>query len=202
MPFANLKKNNVKILTFLLFFFTASFIQAQTQSAFFEQWAHERGEQQFYLSAKSITDANKNVFVAGATLNVNGNYDMLLTKYNPNGIEIWSTLYNGDFQGNDYEAILLKINVNGNIVWVRKLDGVQSGPDIGTTLDCDASGNVYFAGATSGNSSLDYFISKYSSSGVLQWTNTYDYQNLLLLSELNIDVLLNLLPIQNLYLYH
>ncbi len=206
LKFAKLIKIDLRIFTFIFFFFTIGFIQAQTQSAFFEQWAHERGEQQFYFSAKSITDANKNVFVAGATINQNGNYDMLLTKYNPNGLEVWSTMYNGDFQGNDYpldlkldnqnnlfvtgssqngydfendyEAVLLKINVTGGVVWVRNLDGAQNGPDIGTTLDCDASGNVYFSGATSANSSLDYFISKYSSSGVLQWTNTYDYQNL------------------------
>ena len=99
--------------------------------------------------------------MAGATINQNGNYDMLLTKYNPNGLEVWSTMYNGDFQGddyprylkldnqnnlfetgssqngydfeNDYEAVLLKINVTGGVVWVRNLDGAQNGPDIGNT---------------------------------------------------------------------
>ena len=47
LKFAKLIKIDLRIFTFIFFFFTIGFIQAQTQSAFFEQWAHERGEQQF-----------------------------------------------------------------------------------------------------------------------------------------------------------
>ena len=197
--------NLVWIFILLFFFLLALKTYGQQRTEFMEQWSEYKGEQQFYLKAKSITDAAKNVYIAGATLNDQGNYDLLVTKYDRAGNEIWSNTFNGSFAGNDYpldlqldpqnnlyvtggsqngldiengyELILLKYNNTGNFVWSRSYDSSQNGPDMGTAIKY-ADGYIYIAGATASNGTLDYYFAKYSPSGQLIWSNTYDYQNL------------------------
>lgn len=160
------------------------------------------------------TDANGNVYVAGATYsNLRGNtltgtQDFFVTKLNSSGAEQYtkqlgaasgaSTTAHGvtvDSDGNVYVAGETTGNLDGNTrtgatdFFITKYNssGVkqytkQMGAAAGTTtvangVTVDASGNVYVAGYTSGNldgntraGTNDYFLAKYSSAGVKQYT--------------------------------
>src|ERR1700742_966432 len=53
--------------------------RAQTmQPTVFEEWTSSSGFQTFYQKSVTKTDASKNVYIAGATMNQYGNYDVLV----------------------------------------------------------------------------------------------------------------------------
>jgi hypothetical protein len=98
------------------------------------------------------TDANGNVYVAGETYGgldgntLTGTQDFFVTKYNSSGVKQYT----------------------------RQL-GVAGKGTIGYTVATDANGNVYVAGDTAGGldgntltGTLDFFVTKYNSSGVKQ----------------------------------
>ncbi|MBV6443250.1 MAG: hypothetical protein EPGJADBJ_04982 [Saprospiraceae bacterium] len=95
----------------------------------------------------STTDFGGNLIVTGNTLVAPGNTDILTTKYNDSGAVVWQITYNG--AGNSY--------------------------DYGMATTTDPQGNIYVAGASSGQSSLlDIVVLKYSPSGVLLWAQTWN----------------------------
>ncbi|NEN22578.1 T9SS type A sorting domain-containing protein [Cryomorpha ignava] len=116
----------------------------------FEDWMTTRGTQSYFLKSVVKTDANKNVYQAGATLSSLGDYDVILTKYNPRGEELWTETY--DVAGYDDAAIDLFIDNNNN---------------------------VYLAGSTfnPSNSGYQVLVLKYSSSGTFLWDDVYTYPN-------------------------
>lgn len=72
--------------------------------------------------------------------------------------------------GGDASAYLIKLDSSSNILWQRKLDEVLN-YEIATTVQLDASGNVYIFGRGDGpnvNDSSGIYV-KYNSSGTLQW---------------------------------
>jgi hypothetical protein len=100
------------------------------------------------------TDASGNVYVAGDTdgglggNTLSGTYDFYVTKYNSSGV-----------------------------LQYTKQMGVAGAQAFGTSVATDASGNVYVAGYTNGGLGgntltglTDFFVTKYNSSGVLQYT--------------------------------
>jgi hypothetical protein len=100
-----------------------------------------------------IFDQNENVYVLGTTDNeTTTNYDLLLLKYSPSGALIWSQTYNSNYN--------LK--------------------DIGTDLIIDdAEQYIYIcASSESTTGNYDFLTLKYSESGVFQWSERYDYNNL------------------------
>ncbi|WP_146210141.1 SBBP repeat-containing protein [Vitiosangium sp. GDMCC 1.1324] len=99
-------------------------------------------------------DASNNSFVVGSVNNgldgntLTGNWDLFVTKYDPNGIKLWT----------------------------RQL-GVAGGTTIARRAATDDAGNVYVAGWTTGNldgvvknGPQDVFVTKYNGAGVKQWT--------------------------------
>jgi len=179
-------------------------VNAQTTEVL-ENWATYKGTQNMFYKNFTTTDLNRNVFVAGATLNAAGNYDILLTKYDAEGVEQWTQQYAGsgngddaatslcfDNNGNIYltgtvykntteveNCITIKYNQNGVQQWVRTFNGNASGIDFGTSIKADFHNNVYISGATTqSNSLLDFLIIKYDENGTLQWSNTYNHINL------------------------
>jgi uncharacterized delta-60 repeat protein len=58
--------------------------------------------------------------------------------------------------------------------WTATYNGPGSGNDAASKVAYDASGNVYIAGFGAGSTSVDYFIVKYNSAGVQQWSRTYN----------------------------
>jgi hypothetical protein len=119
----------------------------------FKDWMTTAGTQNFFYKNVTKTDGSGNVYVAGATMNGAGNYDILLAKFNSSGIQ----------------------------QWIQQVNGSANGQDFATALHVDGSGNVYITGCITNDTATmmgDLFIKKYNSSGTIQWTNTYDGYNL------------------------
>ncbi len=101
------------------------------------------------------TDASGNVYATGSTTGgldgntLTGIYDFFVTKYNSSGVKLYT-----------------------------KQQGVASSTTVGTAVATDTNGNVYIAGYTTGGldgntmigSTHDFFVTKYDSSGVKQFT--------------------------------
>lgn len=124
-------------------------IYSQSELKVFQDWMTPAGTQNFFYKNVTRVDGSGNVYVAGATMNGAGNYDILLAKFNSSGVQ----------------------------QWIQQIDGTAHFQDFATALQLDGSGNVYMTGAITNDTATmyaDLFISKYNSGGVLQWTNTYD----------------------------
>jgi hypothetical protein len=126
-------------------------------------WARQFGNDAGEESLTGLTVVDGNVYVCGfftsSTLTV-GN----------------TTLNNAGMA----EIMLIKLDANGNVTWVVQANGV--GDDAPTGLCADPAGNVYMSGYYTGASlsftsfftlntsgSQDSYITKYNSSGVVQW---------------------------------
>ena len=77
----------------------------------------------------------------------------------------------------DHDAFISKYDSSGTLEWTRQLG--TSGNDRGYEVSADGLGNVYISGYTDGAlggphaGELDAFISKYDSSGTLEWTQQF-----------------------------
>jgi len=92
-------------------------------------------------------DAEENIFIGGYSYNVNVNADFATLKFDNDGTLLWDNIYNGAAWGDD---------------WI-------------TDIALDDSGNVYVAGITEGEFSLDdYGVKKYSADGSEQWSYYFD----------------------------
>ena len=152
-------------------------------------------------------DGIGNVYLAGTTAgglqgaNLGGT-DAFLTKYDATGALLWtrqlgstadddgrnvyadgsgnvyiSGFTSGSLQGSNAgltDAFVSKYNSSGTLQWTRQLGTTSTDYSYGVTAD--ASGNMYISGTTSGHFqgsgaiTEDAFVAKYSSAGVLQWT--------------------------------
>jgi hypothetical protein len=158
------------------------------------------------------TDANGNVYVAGYTTGgldgntLTGSKDFFVTKYNSSGVKQYTRQLGvagqetegrsvaTDANGNVYVAgyttggldgntltgnqdfFVTKYNSSGVLQYTRQL-GVATKDTYGLSVATDANGNVYVAGSTAGGldlntltGSFDFFVTKYDSSGVKQYT--------------------------------
>lgn len=135
--------------------------------------------------------------------NTNNSFtDMLLVKFNLTCDLIWNRVYDGpinmydfatalriDNDNNIYFAgvsedehgggpegdfALLKYNTDGDTIWTRRYDGGFGG-DWPVAMVIDNAGNCYITGWTiSESNSKSTTVLKYSLSGNLEWTYTYD----------------------------
>lgn len=98
-----------------------------------------------------------------------GQYDYVSTAIDPNG----NVVYVSNNQPNGNSNIFLNcIHPNGNILWEQDCQSIPIVDDYGVDVKIDVMGNIYSCGAKNNGSNYDYYISKYSQSGVLIW----DYQ--------------------------
>jgi len=115
-------------------------------------WTQQLGTSTSDIGSSVRTDESNNIIVLGRTDgNLNGDLnsgsnDMFLAKYDPNGQQLWTSLFGG------------------------------TGSDSGNIVEVASSGNIYVAGSTNGslpNSSnvrhSDVFLVKFNSSGEKQW---------------------------------
>ncbi|MCX7785843.1 MAG: SBBP repeat-containing protein [candidate division WOR-3 bacterium] len=140
-----------------------------------------------------------NVYVTGWT-GSGRLMDYLTIKINPSGETLWTRRYNGtandrdypyaiavDALGNvyvtgesfsahtDFDCVTIKYNAQGLEQWIARYDGPIGGGDFAYALTLDNIGNVYIAGESDGgNSFYDYFVVKYNTNGVEQWSQRYD----------------------------
>jgi hypothetical protein len=131
-----------------------------------------------------------------------GASDIFISKYNASGTRLWSVLFgaaevdepfgitcdndgnvfvtgwtDGSIEGNPYlgngDNVLAKYDANGNRLWLRVWGTVNK--DTGYSVACDASGNVYVSGYSTGSlygspaGNRDYFLAKFDPDGNLLW---------------------------------
>ena len=194
----------LRVIIFVMLWFNApgALLSAQEQTFYLEEWHATEGEQAESLDRLvSITDASSNLYVAGSQLNQYGKYDLLLTKYDNTGYELWSTTFNvtdttgnvvvGDMAlssgyviitgtvyngaSNNYDALTLKYNTSGVKQWHKTYNGAGSFYDGGTNIYTDFSNNIYIAGGTASlSNSMNMLCIKYNSSGTQQWAQSID----------------------------
>ena len=139
-------RKTIKLFMLLVIVTSSYLCTAQGVLTVFPDWSSTTGSQNFFYKNVTKTDASNNVYIAGATMNGYGNYDMLLVKYNS----------------------------SGTAQWTKQYDGGGNGPDVATGLYIDGSGNVYITGFTTTTTNVDMITIKYNSSGTQQWISQYN----------------------------
>jgi len=88
----------------------------------------------------------------------------------------YSDVLTGGYIDND--ATTIKYNSAGSQLWASTYHGPQQRADAGSAVKADGNGNVYVTGYTTVRNGAytkkDYLTIKYNSSGVQQWTATYN----------------------------
>lgn len=165
-----------------------------------QQWVNRfNGQGDFSDKFNAITtDATGNVFLAGYTVNPGTSRDLLLVKLDPLGDTVWTSIYNGigngadealtltlDASGNIYttgyqkgpgtgnDFITIKYNAAGVILWTATYNYFSNESDQSNSIVVDASGNVFIAGQSDSDPSLnnndDYVVIKYNAAGATDW---------------------------------
>ncbi len=146
-------------------------------------------------------DADGNVYVAGYTTNLSGNFDFTTAKYNSSGTRLWKASFNAAASGNDVatdlaldpasnvyvagysknaagndDYLAIKYNTAGTRLWTARYNnGPAAGEDLANDVAADESGNVYVTGhSKNAGGNLDYATVKYNTAGVQQWAARYN----------------------------
>ena len=158
-----------------------------------------------YSSAKGnavTTDSYGNSYVTGRSYEGLGNgNDIVIIKYNPEGVIQWATGYNGSASGNDEgmgicvdgennvyivgqakndttgdDLVLIKYSSLGVQLWERVYyRDLDTRTDIGLDIAVDNLNNIYVTGYATGTDGLmDVVTLKYSKGGNLLWDKLYD----------------------------
>lgn len=108
----------------------------------------------------------------------NNDYGIALTQDASNNIYVVGTTDNGGTT--NYNVLLLKYNASGVLQFSVTYAGPAGLNDIGTSIKRDASGNIFVACSSEGTStSYDYRLNKYSPTGTLLWSSTYNFVSLI-----------------------
>ena len=100
-----------------------------------------------------------------------GQYDYVSTAIDPNG----NLVYVSNNQPNSNSNIFLNcIHPNGNVLWQQNCPSLPIVDDYGVDIKVDDFGNIYSCGAKHNGSNYDYYIAKYSQTGVLIWDYQYN----------------------------
>lgn len=145
-------------------------------------------------SRSIAVDSSGNVYIAGFTNSQGaGSFDAFIVKYDTNGTLQWQrtlgdtntefavgiavdssanvyiTGYTGSQGAGANDVFIVKYDTSGTLQWQRVLGGASN--DFGFGITVDSSGNVYVAGLTgsTGAGVDDALITKYDTSGTIQW---------------------------------
>jgi len=133
------------------------------------------------LATDVAVDSNDNILVVGSQAG-SGSDDILVRKYDPDGVEIWTQTFAGGSGNSIAVDSSDNVFVAGSITagtllnaWVRKYDpagGVlwtqtygPTGGAIASAIDVDAGGNAYAAGGHSLGAGIDIWVQAYDSAG-------------------------------------
>lgn len=145
-------------------------------------------------------DGVGNVYVTGNIRLAGGQFNILLIKYNPSGIQQWTREYNGpdnsdDFAtgcvtnavgdiyvggysfgtGTGYDYALLKYDTGGNQKWVKRWNGTSNGDDYLKKIDLAQNGDIILAGYSYNSTSSNNFVTqRYNNSGTLIWSEVFN----------------------------
>lgn len=145
-------------------------------------------------------DANSNIYVVGN----NGSSAIFMKKFDTEGNQLFSAeLSNSDIatasdicampdgsmvvSGWTYgefisgsnpsgqeQPFIAQINIFGNIAWIDQYSNIGRA----TSVDCNDAGDVVVSGFYTTHGSPDIYVKKYSSSGVLSWSNQFSSSGL------------------------
>lgn len=182
-----------------LSFYTSLPALSQEQlQCFFNRESEGVGVQELFLKGAVAEDAPY-TYTVGSTINGQGDYDILLTKYHKTD-EVWSVTWSGggggddygaglsiDSNGNilvvgtsyvaaplDYDAVILKYNSSGSLLWLNTYDHTGL-PEGFVSVEVDGSDNVYACGGRTSTTLSDYLVVKYHASGTELWSAAYDH---------------------------
>jgi uncharacterized delta-60 repeat protein len=163
-----------------------------------ELWNHTWGGFAYEFCGGLTIDSSDNIYLAGSTESFGaGNEDIILIKYNRNGIKQWNITWGGidfdrcyevstDDSGNLYlvgvtssfglgdgDIALVKFDVNGLQQWNCTWGGTSH--DAGRGLVVDSLGNIYVTGQSEsfGAGDHDIVLIKYDNNGIQQWNTTW-----------------------------
>jgi hypothetical protein len=146
-------------------------------------------------------DGSNNVIVMGISYGSGGvNPDYATIKYSSAGVPLWTNRYNGPGNswegahavvvdgsnnvivtgesygsGSSYDYATIKYSSVGVPLWTNRYNGSANGYDGANALAVDGNNNVIVTGQSAGSGGYpDYATLKYSSAGVLLWTNRYN----------------------------
>jgi hypothetical protein len=164
-----------------------------------QQWYRTWGGDSYDFSSKIMLDSSDNIYLAGQTSSFGiGNTDIILTKYDGNGVQQWNRTWGGDYSdfnsgialdssGNVYlvgttdygsgnrDIFLVKYDHSGVFQWNCTWD--ENSADEGYGVAVDSSDYVYVTGVTYTAESWDMALVKYNGNGVQQWNQTWDENN-------------------------
>jgi uncharacterized delta-60 repeat protein len=162
-----------------------------------EQWVHVDNAGINNSASAMAVNGSGNVYVTGSIRDFNETgTDYYTIKYNTNGVQQWTAIYNGpanmednaraiavDEFGSVYitgtsrgietldDYATVKYNSDGVEQWVQRYNGPANNHDFATSIAVDGSGNVFVTGASEG----DYLTIKYIQEEKRPPTNlTYD----------------------------
>jgi uncharacterized delta-60 repeat protein len=169
-----------------------------------QQWAKSyNGSGNGYDAGQALAvDGSGNVYVTGVSTAQNGLGDCVTIKYDTDGNEQLTKVYDGPANGTDYgnsvtvdgsgnvyvtgssegtktnrDYLTIKYDSAGNQQWAMTYSSPGNNVDEGRSIGLDGSGNVYVTGVlaySEGKSSTDdWGTIKYNSSGAEQWVQTY-----------------------------
>jgi len=166
------------LLLIMTFGFIGNSVYGQNQIYFSENWTEDGGEIPMFYKNATTTDASENVYMVGSTVNQNGDYDILVQKFDPDGGLYWEQTYNGAAQGDDMAAavfvdnnqnvfvtgyseevqgqeedlLVLKYKTNGQLEWKYHYNngGNPTPRDIGTAITGDNNGSIFVTGSSFG----------------------------------------------------
>ena len=140
-------------------------------------------------AAAIAVDNSGDIIVTGTSPGQGTNTDYLTVKYNSDGVELWTSRFNGlgnnadivtnlildlygsiyvtgyTWNGTDNDFTTVKYNALGEELWVANYNGLGNGNDQPTALAIDGKGNIIVTGFSIGNATMyDMLTIKYSQS--------------------------------------
>jgi len=136
-----------------------------------------------------VSDNSGNIYVTGfCTGSGTASFDYITVKYNSNGDQQWTKVFNSNLVGVDDKASSIDIDASGNIyvtgstissgsdfdygtvkyspsgdmLWSVLYENIVAVDDNAVMVKADNNGNVYVTGTSSGFSGIDYLTVKYS----------------------------------------
>lgn len=192
-------KSTLYLLPLIMFFvLSTSYCFCQTHVTY--NWVQCFGKPDHNKDCAIIVDHSGNTYFTGNTLSPKQGVDILIVKYNKEGKLIWQKTYNHPSNGNDYgkdvisdpfgniyvagtseidlqgrcSITLIKINNNDTIEWHQHYNYVTDTNNVKVVVDKDLN-IIATASGSNPTSGCDFITSKYSPTGKLMWSTTYDF---------------------------